>query len=58
MDEAGLVGNSLSQGKNDNNSGGNFRSLFLGPTKRYCLTVNECGIKEEHKNFQRFLKDY
>ena len=54
LDKAGLVGNDLLQGKNDYGDGGIFYSLFLAPKVKYCLTINEFGIIEEHKTFKGF----
>ena len=51
LDKAGLVGNDLLQGKNDYGNGGIFYSLFLAPKVKYCLTINEYGIIEEHKTY-------
>ena len=54
LNENGLVGNDLLQGKNDYEDGGIFYSLFLAPKVKYCLTINEFGIIEEHKTFKGF----
>ena len=54
LNENGLVGNDLLQGKNDYGDGGIFYSLFLAPKVKYCLTINEFGIIEEHKTFKGF----
>ena len=54
LDKAMLVGNDLLQGKNDYGDGGIFYSLFLAPKVKYCLTINEYGIVEEHKTFKGF----
>ena len=54
LDKAKLVGNDLCQGKNDYGDGGIFYSLFLAPKVKYCLTINEYGIVEEHKTFKGF----
>ena len=43
----------LCQGKNDYESGSIFYGFFLAP-KQYCSTINEFGIKEEHKTFKGF----
>ena len=49
LDEAGLVGKNLLQGKNDYKDGGVFNGLFLAPKIKYCLTINKCGIFDEKK---------
>ena len=54
LNNKGLVGNDLLQGKNDFNKGGIFYSLFLTPKVKYCLTINEYGIVEERKTFKGF----
>ena len=54
LDKAGLVGKGLLQGKNDYKDGGIFNGLFLAPKIKYCLTINEYGVIDEHKTFKRF----
>ena len=49
LDEGGLVGKSLLQGKNDYKDGGIFYGLFLAPKIKCCLTINEYGVIDEHK---------
>ena len=44
LDEAGLVGKNLLQGKNDYKDGGIFYGLFLAPKIKYCLTINKYGV--------------
>ena len=44
----------LAQGKNDYGNGGIFYALFLAPKIKYCLTINEYGVINEHKCFKRF----
>ena len=44
VDEAGLVGKILLQGKNDYKDGGIFHGLFLAPKIKYCLTKNKYGV--------------
>ena len=51
---SGLVGKSLFQGKNDYEDGGIFYGLFLVPKIKYCLTINEYGVIDEHKCFKGF----
>ena len=53
-DKAGLIGKSLLQDKNDYKNGGIFYGLFFGPKIKYCLTVNEYGVIDEHKTFKGF----
>ena len=54
LEKAGLVGKNLLQGKNDNKDGGIFYGLFLAPKIKYCLTINKCGVIDEHKTFKGF----
>ena len=53
LDEIGLVGKNLLQRKDDYKDGGVFYGLFLAP-KKYCLTINKYGVRDEHKTFKRF----
>ena len=48
----GLVGKNLLQGKNDYKDGGIFHGRFLAPKIKYCLTIHEYGVKDEHKCFK------
>ena len=50
----GLVGKNLLQVKNDYKDGGIFYALFLAPKIKYCLTINENGVLDEHKCFKGF----
>ena len=54
LDEANLVGEDLCQGKNDYKTGGIFYGLFLIPKIKYCLTIDDYGIIQEHKTFKGF----
>ena len=54
LDIANLVGKNLCQGKNDYKTGGIFYGLFLAPKMKYCLTINEFGIIEQHMTFKGF----
>ena len=54
MDKAKLVGEELCQGKNDYKTGGFFYGLFLAPKIKYCLTIDDYGIIQEHKTFKGF----
>ena len=54
LDKANLVGDELYQGKNDYKTGGIFYGLFLAPKIKYCLTIDDCGIVQEHKTFKGF----
>ena len=54
LDETGLVGKGLLQGKNDYKYGGVFYGLFLAPKIKYCLTINKYGVEDEHKSFKGF----
>ena len=52
LDKAKLIGTHLYQGKIVFDSGGNFYGLFLIPKTKYCLTINDCGIVEQHMTFK------
>ena len=54
LDEAGLVGDDLCQGKDEYKSGGIFYALFLAPKIKYCLTIDESGIIQEQRTFKGF----
>ena len=54
LDKANLVGKNLCQGKNDYKTGGMFYGLFLAPKIKYCLTINELGVIEQHMTFKGF----
>ena len=54
LDKANLVGKNLCQGKNDYKTGGIIYGLFLAPKIKYCLTIEACGIIQEHKTFKGF----
>ena len=54
LDKANLVGKNLCQGKNDYKTGGIFYSLFLAPKIKYCLSINDLGIIEQHMTFKGF----
>ena len=54
LDKANLVGENLCQGKNDYKTGVIFYGLFLAPKIKYCLTINELGIIEQHMTFKGF----
>ena len=54
LDKANLVSKNLCQGKNDFDSCGIFYGLFLAPKTKYCLTIKEFGIIEEHMTFKGF----
>ena len=45
---ANLIGESLCQGKNDYKTGG------LAPKIKYCSTIDDYGIIQEHKTFKGF----
>ena len=51
MDKAGLVGDNLTQGKNDHKSGGVFDSLFLSSKK---VAIDIYGYIQEHKILNDF----
>ena len=54
LDKVGLVGKNLLKGKNDYKVGGIFSGLFLALKIKYCLTINKCGVIDEHKTFKGF----
>ena len=54
LDKANLVGEGLCQGKNDYKTGGIFYSLYLAPKIKYCLTIDDYGVIQEHKTFKCF----
>ena len=54
LDKADLVGEDSCQGQNDYKTGGIFYGLFLAPKIKYCLTIDEYGIIQEHKTFKGF----
>ena len=54
LDKANLVGKNLCQGKIDYKTGGIFYGLFLAPKIKYCLTINELGVIEQHMTFKGF----
>ena len=54
MDKANLVGNNLSQGKNDYKAGGIFYGLFLAPKRKYLLTIDDYGIIQQQMTFKGF----
>ena len=49
LQNSGLVGKNLLQGKNDYGDGGIFYALFLSPKIKYCLIINKYGIIDEKK---------
>ena len=54
LDKAVLVGEGLCQSGKEYKIGGLFYGLFLAPKIKYCLTIDELGIVQEHKTFKRF----
>ena len=54
LDKANLVGKNLCQGKKDYKTGGIFYGLSLAPKIKYCLTINDLGISEQHMTFKGF----
>ena len=54
LDEANLVGEGLCRGKNDYKTRGIFYGLLLAPKIKYCLTIDDYGIIQEHKTFKGF----
>ena len=54
LHKANLVGEELCQGKKGYKTGGMFYGLFLAPKVKYCLTIDNYDIKQEHKMFKGF----
>ena len=54
LDKANLVGEGLCPGKNDYKTGGILYGLLLTPKIKYCLTIDDYGIIQEHKTFEGF----
>ena len=54
LDKANLVGDVLCHGRNDYKTGGIFYGLFLARKIKYCLTIDDYGIIQEHKSFKGF----
>ena len=54
LDQAGLVGKELLQGKNDYKDGSIFYGLFLAPKIKYCLIINKNGVISDKKTFKGF----
>ena len=54
LDKANLVGENLCQVKNEYKTGSIFYGLFLAPKIKYCSTIDDYGIKQEHKTFKGF----
>ena len=55
INESCLVGGTLCKREIDYGNGGIFYALFSAPTKKYCLTLIENVVFEEHKMFKVFL---
>ena len=54
MDKTYLVGEELCQGKHDYKTGGVFNGLILAFKIKYCSTIDNYGIIQEHKTFKGF----
>ena len=54
LDKANLEGKNLCQDKNDYETGGIFYGLLLAPKIKYCLTINEFGVIQQHMTFKGF----
>ena len=54
LDKANLVGERLCRGKTDYKTGGTFYGLFLAPKIKFCLTIDDYKIVQEHKTFKGF----
>ena len=49
LDKSGLVGSNLCRGENHYKSGDIYFGLCKDPKIKYCSTINEFGVIEEHK---------
>ena len=49
-----LVAKTQLKGKDDYKDGGIWCGLFLAPKIKFCLTINQFGIIDEHKTFKGF----
>ena len=54
LDKAGLVGKNSIQDKNDYKDGGIFYGLFLAPKIKFCSTIKNYAVMDEHKTFKAF----
>ena len=54
FDKANLVAEEFCQGKNDYRTGGSFYGLFLAPKIKYCLTIDDNDILQEHETYKSF----
>ena len=54
LDKESLVGEGLCQGKSHYKTGGIFYGLFVAPKVKFCLTIDDYGIIQEHKMFKAF----
>ena len=54
LDNAGLNGKGLLQGKSDHNDGGIWFILFQARKIKFCLTINNYDFIDEHKTFEGF----
>ena len=54
LDKAGLVGKNRIPGKNDYKEVAICYGLFPAPKIKYCSTINNYGVIDEHKTFKGF----
>ena len=54
LDKANLVREKLRQGKNNFKTEGIFYGLFIAPKIKFCLTIDNYCIIQEHKTFNGF----
>ena len=54
LDKTKMIGEELCRSENDYESGGIFYRLFLAPKLKQCLTIDKCGVIQEHKTFEEF----
>ena len=52
LGEAALIGKELLQGKIDYKDGGNSFGLFLAVKINFCVTINKCGVIDEHRTLE------
>ena len=54
LDKANLVGKNLCQGKIDYETDGIFYGSIIAPKIKYCLTINEFVVIQQHMTFKGF----
>ena len=54
LGKVNLVGKKLCHGKKEYETGSIFYGLFLAPDTKYCFTIYEIGIIQQHMTFKDF----